>query len=515
MRIAALDLGSNSFHLLIVEGHNDGSFVPLSRDKELLRLGEVVAREGRLPEPTVDKLVATVRRFKALIDAAGVEHIRASATSAIRDAANRKAVVERIAAETGIAVQVLTGDEEAKLIFEAVRASVVVDPTTLCLDLGGGSLEIMVGGPAGMLHSASIGLGATKLSAELVEHDPPSMNDVRRLRKRLTDGLAPIAEEMVALHPTMAVGTSGTLCDLARMATARRQGAVPASVNHLVIGRDELLSLHEEIVTASAAERLRMPGLDSRRADVMPAGATLLLTAMELFGFSELTVSEWALREGIVLDAISQWTIPSKPQNDGRDMRRASVLSLARRCNWDEIHGRQVARLAIELFDQTRELHGMGPTDRELLEHAALLHDIGHHVARESHHKHTGYLIQHGRLRGFQPREIDALAALARYHRRGDPKPSHEPFASLDADVQRRVTGLAGLLRIADGLDFGHTGAVEEVLVSLVGGLVTVQAAGEGALELEIWGARRKRHLFEKAFGCQVDIVAAVSLPVG
>ena len=297
------------------------------------------------------------------------------------------------------------------------------------------------------------------------------------------------------------------MCSLAAMVAARR-GVVPLSVNQLSFKRDEFVVVHDELLSSTSAERVRMPGGDSRRADLLPAGAVFLATAMDLFGFEEMTVSEWALREGIVLDAIGHHD-PVDWSEDPTDIRRASVLNLCRRCNWDEAHGRQVARLATELFDHALPLHRLSPDDRELLDYAGLLHDIGQHVAIDSHHKHTSYLVQHGRLRGFAPAEVDALAALARYHRRSNPKLGHEPYNVLDPDVQERVTKLSSLLRIADGLDRGHTGVVDSLDLDIDGGRARLSVHAAGDCELELWGARRKRDLFERLFGVKLDVVAA------
>jgi exopolyphosphatase/guanosine-5'-triphosphate,3'-diphosphate pyrophosphatase len=184
------------------------------------------------------------------------------------------------------------------------------------------------------------------------------------------------------------------------------------------------------------------------------------------------------------------------------------VLALGRRFGWDEDHAFQVARLALELFDATRRLHGLDAEDRELLEHAALLHDIGQHVSADSHHKHSAYLIQNGRLDGFAREEVDALAALARYHRRGEPKSSHEPFASLSMERRRRVICLAGLLRVADGLDYGHTGAVERLDVTIAGGALRVELRSGQDLELALWGARSKRHLLERVLAQRLEVCA-------
>jgi exopolyphosphatase/guanosine-5'-triphosphate,3'-diphosphate pyrophosphatase len=224
---------------------------------------------------------------------------------------------------------------------------------------------------------------------------------------------------------------------------------------------------------------------------------------MDLFGFEELTVSEWALREGIVLDAIRRHD-PADWSDDPRAIRRASVQGLARRSGWDEAHARQVAKLALDLFDGTQELHRLGSEDRELLEYAALLHDIGEHVSSTGHHKHGAYLIRHAGLRGFTPAEVQLLAALARWHRRGDPRGGSE-FDTVDDD---RLRPLAALLRLADGLDRSRSGAVESIDVRVGPSLVVVRLHPRHDVELELWGARRKRELFEKLFNRDLELTA-------
>ena len=509
MRIAAFDLGTNSFHLLVVDAHPDGTFVPLVREKEMLRLGDDVSRSGRVGDIAAGRAVTTLRRFRALAEGAQADEFVACATSAIREADNGGELVDRFESESGLRVAVISGLDEARYIFAAARSSVVIDPgPALCLDLGGGSLEVMVGDAAGLRWASSAKLGVARLSAELVASDPLSTDDARRLRERVTSTLAPIAEEVARFHPAMAVGTSGTFCALARMVAARRPGGIPVSVNQLRFHRDEFLAVHEQIMGLPVGERARLPGLDARRADIVAAGSLLLLTAMELFGFDELTVSEWALREGMVLDAIGRHD-DADWSGDPRAIRRSSVLRLARGCNWDEGHSRQVARLALSLFDQTLPLHDLSPTDRELLENASLVHDIGEHVATESHHKHTAYLVQHGRLRGFSPDEVGELAALARYHRGGDPRPSHEPYASLRPERQPQVARLAALLRVADGLDRGRSAAVGDIEVVIDGSRARVNVWGNGDIDVDLWGGRRKRELFERLFDRRLEVVAA------
>jgi exopolyphosphatase/guanosine-5'-triphosphate,3'-diphosphate pyrophosphatase len=256
MRIAALDLGTNSFHLLIADVHPDGSFTPLAREKEMLRLGDHVSREGLIPRDAADLAVATVRRMKMLADAADAPEIIACATSAIRLAVNGCDLVDRMERETSVEVDVINGLTEARLIFGAVRASVLLEPApALCFDLGGGSLEVMVGAASGMEWATSKNLGVARLTHEFVHSDPISKSDRRALRDQLRDTLRPVAEETGRYEPKLVVGSSGTLEDLARMVAARRGSHVPVSLNQLSFTRGEFLSLHDDLLSSKASER--------------------------------------------------------------------------------------------------------------------------------------------------------------------------------------------------------------------------------------------------------------------
>jgi exopolyphosphatase/guanosine-5'-triphosphate,3'-diphosphate pyrophosphatase len=504
VRIAALDLGTNSFHLLVADVRPDGHFEALAREKAMIRLGDVVARKGRITSGAADVAVQTVRRFKLLAEAAGATEVHACATSAIRQATNGDSLVDRIEAETGVAVDVISGHREAELIFGAIRASVLLDPApALCFDLGGGSLEVMVGDAGGLRWSTSENLGVGRLTAEFVHSDPLSQDDRRRMQAHVTNVLTPAAARASAFSPRLVVGTSGTLLDIAHMVAARRTTDVPVSLNQLRFTRQEFLALYKQILSSKASDRLRLEGLEARRVDLIPAGSVVLATAMELFGIDEMTVSEWALREGIVLDVIGRHD-PDDWSEDPRAIRRASVQGFARRCTWNEEHARQVARLALELFDQTESLHQLGADDRELLEYAALLHDVGEHVATTGHHKHGAYLIRHAQLRGFTPEDVQLLAALARWHRRGEPKLGDD----FDMADRSRLRRLAALLRLADGLDRSRSSAVDHVDVKLGPSLVVLRVRSTRDVELELWGVRRKRELFEKVFERDLELTA-------
>jgi len=509
MRIAALDLGSNSFHLLVADVHTDGTFTPVAREKEILRLGDVVARDGIVTPGASDRAVAAARRLCTFAEAHGAREILAKATSAIRSAANGGDLVDRIEAETGVDVDVIDGVEEARLVFAAVRASVVIDPApALCIDIGGGSVEFVVG-DAGTLHwAASLPLGVGRLTAAIAPNDPPSAPDRARLADAVREGLDPIVADVRERAPRMAVGTSGTLKELVRLAVAAAGDEVPPRINGLRAGRDRLEALHDTIMRSTTAQRRRLPGLeDPQRAELLPAGSTLLVTALDVFGLDGLTVSDWALREGIVLDAVSTHD-PQDWSDDPRAIRRAAVAGLARRCNSDAAHTAHVAHLATRLFDETAALHGLGDADREMLDFAARLHDIGQHVSRKGHQRHAAYLVAHGDLRGFDPAEVAFLAALVRHHRHGDPKDTEPHLAALAGADRARVRALAAILRVADGLDRGRRGAIRDCSVRTGGSLVLVRADADRDAELEVWGARRRRDLFERVFACELEVLA-------
>ena len=509
MRIAALDLGSNSFHLIVVDAHPDGTFDTLLREKDVLRLADDVAHLHRITPEKVEAAIASVSRMRAMGESMDPDEWVVCATSALREAQNGAEVVEQIEAETGVGIQVITGLDEAKLIFAAVRASVLLDkPPAVCIDQGGGSLEVSVGDSAGLVWATSVKLGAARLTAELVTSDPPSAEDIARVRDRATSVLEPIAAATKRFRPGMLVATSGTMTSLARLAAGSIASATPNSMHQLTVTAGELAPVHQNMQTMALAERKNQPGLDARRADIMPAGSVVLQVAMELFGFDELTVSEWSMREGMVLDAIGhhdayEWVDP-------RSMRRESVHALFRRYGGNEAHAHQVTRFALAIFDDIAELHNLAPVDRELLEHAAWLHDIGEHVAIDNHDRHTAYLIEHGRLRGFPPEEVVMLASIGRFHRRGTPKPSsYEPMRQLSDDERERVTRLVAILRIADGLDRSHGDAVDVVTAHVRSDRVELEIAGGEDTDLEVWGVRRKRGLFEKVFGLPVTVLGA------
>ena len=507
MRIAALDLGSNSFHMVVADVHADGTFSPTIREKEMLRLGEEVTRDGVISEASADAAVACIRRFRKLAEAAGATEVQARATSAFRSAANGDALVDRIEREAGVVVDVIDGIEEARLIFTAVRAAVVLEPPpAICFDLGGGSLEITVGDRSGLHWSTSERLGVGRLSARFVTEDPLPREQRRAMRDHVAEVLRPVADATTPFAPQLAVGSSGTFESIATMCAIARDGAAPSSLNQSVLRLEDVLAIYRPITRGTRAERRAIPGMDAKRVDLIAAGIVVLRTVLEVFDLGEITISDWALREGIVLDAIAAHE-PEELDAASGSIRIGSVLSLARRCSWPETHSRHVADLAAQLFDATAAVHGLDARDRELLTHAALLHDIGEHVAHEGHEKHAAYLVRHGGLRGFDPDEVDLLIAVVRWHRRGEVR-SDVRTGELDETQLARCRVLTGILRVADGLDRSRHGVVESLTATVNPSLVLLRLHTSGDPELEIWGARRKRGLLESVLGREVEFTA-------
>jgi len=255
-------------------------------------------------------------------------------------------------------------------------------------------------------------------------------------------------------------------------------------------------------------QRLQLPGLDPRRADLTVAGAVLLDTLLRRLGADDLTLCDLALREGLVLDYIQRHRTDIARVDRYPDVRRRSAMELAERCNWEADHSRQVARLALALFDDTAALHGLGPREREWLEFASLLHDIGNHISYEKHHRHSYYLIKNGDLRGFEPTEIEVIALVARYHRRATPAGSRRDLRGLPKRLQRVVRVLAALLRVAESLDRSQHGVVQRVIARERAGTVRIEVFAAGDSELEVWAANRQLGALQEALDRPVRIVA-------
>lgn len=489
-------------------GDHGPHFEILEREKHTVRLGSSGGDMRELPHDAIDRTVAALSVFRQLA-AVHEAPITAVATSAVREAENREELIERAWEEAGVRVKVISGLEEARLIHLGVLQAVpVYDRRLLLCDIGGGSTELLVGLRGDVLAARSLKLGAIRLTRRFFDGKVTHPGAVDACRRHVRSTIAPFAREVRALGVEVAVGSSGTIASLAQMAAVRSSGSRPRSVSNLTLATAALDEVVKELVAAPTVEaRTELAGLDAGRADIILAGALILEQVVHELDLEELTVSDYALREGVLLDAWQRRRGGSLHHLS--DLRRRSVLNLAELMDEDPGHSAQVARLALDLFDGTAERHHLGDESREILEAAALLCNVGLFLSHAQHHKHSYYVIRStDRLAGFDDEEVERIALVARYHRKADPRPKHAEFASLPDDVKREVQVLAGLLRVAIGLDRNHADRVRAVSVvdeqhRLV---VEVEPAPGEDVGLELYAAEDRKALLESALDVPVEL---------
>jgi exopolyphosphatase/guanosine-5'-triphosphate,3'-diphosphate pyrophosphatase len=437
--------------------------------------------------------------------------ITAVATSAVRESSNRDEFLRRARREAGVEISVISGFEEARLIHLGVLQAVpVFDRQLLLADIGGGSTELLVGLRGETLAVRSLKLGAIRLTEKFLRAKKVSPQAVDSCRSYTRSTLAPFAREVRRLGFEVAIGSSGTIGAICSMASARRGESVPKTFNNFVLSRAELASVVKSLVKApTVTARTKLPGVDPRRADILLAGALIVEQIFEEFGLEEMVFSDYALREGVLLDAWQRRHGGSLHHLS--KLRRRSVVHLAEMMDEDPAHSERVAMLALDLFDCTVQAHGLGDDAREYLEAAALLCNIGLFLSHAGHHLHSYYLIRNSEhLTGFTDREIELIALIARYHRRGLPRQKHPEFAALSNDDQRLVRCCAGLLRIAIGLDRKHTGDVSGVGAVFEAGELTIEVEPKGGadISLELFSATQRSELLSEAFGVPVRLAA-------
>ncbi|MEX2273010.1 MAG: Ppx/GppA phosphatase family protein [Vicinamibacterales bacterium] len=511
MRIAAIDIGTNSIHMIVVRIRPDLSFEVVDREKEMVRLG-AGGLDGRQLQPSATAAaLQTLTRFKRLADAHQVDEITAAATSAVREAENGGDFIARVRRETGIRVRVISGAEEARLIHRAAGYGVdMSEGPAVVIDVGGGSVEITLGSPHRVAMGRSFKAGVIRLTERYVKSDPVSPRDEQRLVRYIRKETRDYIREIARRGYTRVFGTSGTVLSLGALAAGVGRAA---DARNLRVSAKALRRLRKRLTGQTLDERLKMQGMDPRRADVIVSGAILLDTLITDLGAEDITLCDLALREGLVLDYIQKNSAHIRKVERIPDVRRRSVIELAERCNYSADHARQVAHVATTLFDQTRSLHGLGDREREWLELAALLHDIGVHISYEDHHRHSEYLIRNGGLRGFEAQEIDVIALIARYHRLVTPKKTHAEFAKLKSSSRRVVKALGAFLRLAEGLDRSHAQVVRNLDVHGRKSHLSVRLTTAGDAELELWAASRHAPPLSRVLGMDLRFEAPEPVP--
>ena len=517
MRLAAIDIGTNSVHMLVVRVREDLSFEVIDREKAMVRLGAGGLDGKALTAEAMSAALQALAKFKRLAQARQVDAVLAAATSATREARNGGEFLSRIEQETGIRARVITGADEARLIHQAAVYGVDVGSgRAVVIDIGGGSVEITLGTAKNTQLARSYKLGVIRLTERFVRSDPLSNRDERRMVQHIHDEIDRYCAQITAAGFDRVIGTSGTILSLGVVASTMSRGTLPSELRNLRIAAKQIRRVRKTSVRLDLEQRLLLPGLDPRRADLMVAGTVLLDTILRRLGAEDLTLCDLALREGLVLEYVRRNKRRIERVDTIPDVRRRSTIELAERCNFDAPHAQHIARLALALFDQTRSIHGMTDREREWLEFASLLHDIGALISFVRHHRHSYYLIKNGDLRGFQPDEIEVIALVARYHRRGTPKSSHDEYAGLPAALRRTVRILASILRVAESLDRSHGQVISglELHDGPEAFSLRIHTAANADAELELWATSRHTRPFEKLVGKPVKLAVAAATRV-
>ncbi|MCU7492821.1 MAG: Ppx/GppA family phosphatase [Ignavibacteria bacterium] len=508
--LAAIDVGTNSFHLIVVRVNENGSFEIVDREKEVIRLGLGSSPDKKHIQPDAqERAIATLKRFKTIASSYDAV-IRAVATSAVRESLNRNEFIQRVYDETGIEIQVISGIEEARLIYLGILQAVpVFNSKVLCIDIGGGSTEMIIGQQGRMLFAKSLKLGAVRLSQMFFPDFEVSKSAVEKCTNWVSGEIYSTVKEIKKIGFETAVGASGTIMAAALMIQAKKSGSMPENMllNNYQFHQNDLQKVTDAALKkASVKERKKIKGLDEKRADIIPAGLIILNTIVKALGLKEMTVSGYALREGTILDFMHKMR-PLERKAGIEDIRMQSIQKLAEMCNYDKAHSQHVCTLALQIYDQMEQVHLLSPENREYLEAAATLHDVGYHISHSQHHKHSYYIIRNAEILGFSENEIEIIAQTARYHRKSYPKPSHSDYSKMAEKDKTVIRKLASILRVADSLDRTHASLIERIKVNVDPKTIHLTLFHNSEYpEIELWNLERRKTLMEEVFSREVTV---------
>ena len=512
MKIAAIDIGSNSIKLAVVEAATSDSFAVLAREKETVRLGHETLTRKRLSPAAIERAVDCIKRFRSIAEARGAEHVVCAATASVREANNARAFVREVERQAGVRVEILPGIEEARLIgLAASRGCAAQRSSLMNIDIGGGSTEITLMRSGAAERLFSVKLGAVRLTDQFVKSDPVRPKALRALRDEIQSMLDRAERVLRDARWQQTTGTSGTILAIGgalrrlHAADVKAQGrAAPAGDG---IAFDELARFNERMAGMKLEERRSVRGISAQRAEIVVAGGQILEGVMRALQVNFLRTCDWSLREGLIIDRLRGMEADALPPvPDIADQRLHGVHAVGRRYGYEEAHARRITKFAEQIFDCLASAHNLTRHERTLLSAAALLHDVGYHIAHESHHKHTLYLIQSSELTNFSESERLVIANVARYHCGAQPKQRHRDFAALAEQDQLSVRRLGAILRVADALDRSHDGRVEEISCARDGNKLKVEMLSALPCDREALAARQKADLLGRVFGLRLAL---------
>jgi len=515
--LAAIDMGTNSLHLVIVKiDPRLPTFTIIDRDKETVRLGDCETK-GNLKPEIMNRAIATLKRFQKIAKSANAEQIITVATSAVREAPNGQEFINRIADELDLYVNLISGQEEARRIYLGVLSAMEFNNQPhIIIDIGGGSTELILGDSDTPRTLSSTKVGAVRLTKEFVSTDPISESEFGYMQAYTRGLLERPTEELLANikkgEKPRLVGTAGTIEALATIHAYEKLGTVPTPLGGYQFSFVELEKLVNKLRKLSISERLRLPGMSPKRAEIILAGALVLQEAMNLLEMKSVTICERSLREGVIVDWMLNHSLIDDRLRFQSSIRQRNTLKIAQKYQVNMEYSERVASWALYLFDQTQGvLHQWGCDERELLWSAGILHNCGVYISHSEHHKHSYYLIRNGELLGYSEIEIEVIANLARYHRKSLPKKKHEHYQNLPKKYQQVVSELSALLRLAIALDRRQKGAIANVKCWLNENkkefcLWLRPADPQDDCALELWSLEYKKEAFEEEFGLKLVV---------
>jgi exopolyphosphatase / guanosine-5'-triphosphate,3'-diphosphate pyrophosphatase len=507
--VSIIDIGTNSVRLLVVRLNPNHSYTILSRQKQQVRLGEGEFEDDEIKQEAIERLVMVCRKFTDLARTFSTEEFVAVATSAMREAANQNAILHLLRQEAQIDVRVISGQEEARLIYLGIASGLYLeDRQAFFIDIGGGSTEIAIGGDRTYHYLESFRLGAIRLSNMYFSRDetgPVLPDQYKRVQAHIKDAIIHSVRKIRTLKPVLAIGSSGTIINLAEIAqkTLHQNG----SSNETDLSFKDLQKVIKMLCTLSLDQRKKVPGMNPERADIIIAGAAILETFLKEIGLDSIAVTSRSLQDGLLIDYLSR--MDDFPLLGELSPRERSVLQLGRSCGINEAHARTVTSLVLELFDSAKEqgLDNLGDNDRELLEYATFLHDIGSFISYTNHHAHSYYIIKNSELLGFDQKEITFMANIARFHRKKAPRNKDPEIMDLDTRERDLLRILTTFIRLGESLDRSHTALIQHVRFTRADkNSVHLEVVARGDCQLEIWGVEAEKKAFEKIFGKQLII---------
>jgi len=503
-RYAAIDIGSNSVRMLAADAAPDGSLQTLAADREVTRLGESVFRAGSISRQAIDFVSSVLARMAQTYKKLDVSGVRAVATAAVRDASNQSEFIARASEAVGSPVEIISGQEEARLIHLGVQNRWPhPKEKILIVDVGGGSAEIIYSERGRLQEAFSRPLGAVRLTGVFLRSDPPKPVELDQMREFIEEKLAPALRKLQGIRVDRAIATSATaaamICAVNRVPRARREEA-----DRLRATERQVRKLYKDLAEKDLSRRARVVGIGPRRAQIIIPGVAVLLECLDRFRLPALHYSTAGVRDGIIADLAAR-KVRSEVDHLSREQRQV-VEKAAMRYGVSLKHSRQVALFCRILFESFTGLHKLSPYWGKLLEAAAILYDIGHFISDTGHHKHAEYIVANLDLPGFTDRERLLIATLCRFHRKSMPGIRHTAFNALNPDDRKALLYLIPLLRIADSLDLSKAQRVGEMACTFQNGAVQLQIRGTGRIDLELWAGQRAGEVFEQIYNVPIAI---------